>query len=688
MQIKKVLANILFSVFLISAVSFVSKSSFAFIPISTCAVRTNNDMVPCMVVNDPAYANYKSNCTLKNITNSINSELIACLSSVGDETANVIVFQPNIETEYSGRPSRDQWNNIVNNIDESTETVIAEPISIRLLEGQILVIAGYIAPWAKGYSPFVDGEGGGTFGFDTWNDYETIDLIDPTGATLTKHINYKAKITVKDIPQNRAAFEISGKGIVIFKDIKIDAKCGDPNKLDDDPDNDYMVCGPIIKLSGGAVVNFMKSHINVAEGYEYTFEATNSGDQTINPFMFVQDYFAERSSAAKTVVWSHSAVTYKFDKPRVLETRNFAYAKFESIGVIMHYPRRASRNIFWEDHQDFIETSGIRTIDCVRHEFSSCVISNLSDFRVDESMADKIFYIERTTGDIKSGGALTRNDDETYTLAFTDPKYLDKSNYYIMTNNGQHLRVSEFACPADSEIITSDDGSVTCSAPLGSSFEGGTFVCTDELADYNSATGRCVCKAETNTALNSSGECMPKPRYEWANGDESSGQAYPECRGDAFPVNDSTERSERCQCADGEFLTWSSGGISRCGRIMMMYGPVMSRYGSDSSGSSSDRTPVERSDSSADSDDSGDDVRLSDEETCLESGGSWQDRGLLGGTCDYPQTDESSVDADSEEVAGGCSLVTTGGPQTPIVFIVLLGLTMVVILKKRGEKLH
>jgi hypothetical protein len=652
-----------------------------------------------MVVNDPAYtfddwSDYKSFCTLQYAADSIYNEPIVCLGSFADGSwGNVILFQPKIETEYSGHRFFDEWNNIVNDIDESTETVITEPVNIRLREGQILFIAGYIAPWAKGYSPFLLPErSGSSFGFDIFGTYERIDLINPTDASLPRHNNYKAQITIKDIPQGRAAFEISGKGIVIFKDMKIDAKCGDPSHSDDNPDNDYQVCGSIIKLSGGAVVNFMKSHINVGEGYESIFETTNSGVQDFNPFIFTEDYLSERSSAAKTVIWSHSSVTYKFDKPRVLEARDFAYANFESVGV--NSGRAPYFSYFWEDHQDFIGTIGIRSaVDCVRYEFNSCVISNLSDFRFNESVPDRIFYIERETGDIKSGGTLTRNDDGTYKLAFTNPKYLNKNDYYIITNNGQHLRVSEFECPAGSEIITSDDGSQTCSAPIGSRFEGGTFVCTDELAVFDSASGRCVCRAETNTALNSSGQCVPKPRYEWANGDESSGQAYPECKGDAFPVNDSTDRSERCQCPDGGYITWSSGGISRCGRISMRYGSVMSIYGLDSSRSSSDGapagTPAPRTSTDDLSDDEGEEPTLTDEETCLESGGSWRDRGLLGGTCDYPEVDAGNgVDTDSDQASGGCSLVTTGASQTPVAFIIILGLMILAILKKREEKVH
>lgn len=430
----------------------------------------------------------------------------------------------------------------------------------------------------------------------------------------------QTKIEIKNIPFGRAAFEISGPGTVIFRDIHIEASC-DPDK----------VCGPVIMLKNDAKVIFQHVQLTAGESVQAVVDVKNSAGTFFHNFIS----FTDGVSNGSTTITAESSGIFDFDNFVRVFPGDFEKSIWSRLGYrdqrdgVEYGP-----NYFWESRQTFTYIREHGAVECVMTDSRKCRIDDASlrfDWKSDPMLAnhDHVILLKRGTNDkafIMEGGNFDRTEPP-FVLTLPGDFDFDANNYYALTNMGHHIR----------------------------------FVKSDNSSDEGSDAEEVVCSGAH--MQEDDGVCVASPGYECKDGDCSTGEAFPECRGDAVPMNDSPDRDIRCKCMFAwQRISWSPGGISKCEALKGRINPQDIFRSVDAE--TDDVTPS--SDDGSDYDTDVDAITDEGSDDICPEGSTWVDEGLMGGKCvlNADENENRSVENDAADSgSSGCSMVA--GSQTP-----------------------
>lgn len=443
-------------------------------------------------------------------------------------------------------------------------------------------------------------------------------MCDGTSELFTYDSSNQTKIEIKNIPYGQAAFEVSGPGTVVFRDIIIEASC-DPDK----------VCGPVIRLINNAKVIFQHSKIISGERVQAIVDVKNEGGTFFHNFIA----FTDGESDGTTYINTESVDVFAFDNLVHVFPGDFEKSAWERIGFRDQKDTgEYGPNYFWAGHQSFTYIMGHGAVECVMIDSTKCRIDNSSlrfDAKIDPMSRNHphVVLLKRGINDaafIREGSNFSRTEAPVI-LSLPNDFNFYSNNYYAITNMGQHIR----------------------------------FVKSDEGSDSGSDVEEVECPGEHMEA--DGGVCAASPGYECKDGDCSTGEALPECTGDAVPVNDSAVKEERCKCPFvWQSLSWSMGGISTCEALRGRINPENFFKRDDSP--PDDVTP---SDDATLPDDVTPPDDITDDDICPD-GWTWVDEGLMGGKCVLRTEDnvDSSSNVENEDGgSSGCSMIA--GSQTP-----------------------
>lgn len=626
-SIISVLIAVVVSTILLSIPRLVFATSYCWDPVfidSGCKAASNIGL-RCVVVNNSFYTyeeedpDFKSECTLENNINGVYGDCEV------EKNVKIIHFQ------------------------SIGETKIDEPITINLEGGETFIFSGNKVSWAKNENVFKKKDD---------------DRICGTGATRATTPNatisdlvgdYKAKIKVKGLPE-AAPLTFDGPGTVIFRDMLINAKC--IVLEDDDPANDDISCGHVIRVRNGAKVIFENSHIIVGLGYR-SFVDIKDGDKSLFSRVAFKESNVAHDYEPITKIYSKAVSVFSSDASRLIRPDVFNNVKFEHIGVRLMVPTSdgvvvpSPDNFFWNGYHSFMDAPMQPRIKCKMDTLHSCVIDFERDLvKYEDSIEggyneflnidipaedfDDVLYIEKD-GDRINFSSIGVEFEEIGedALRLKLPEGFDVNNFHLMTNFGQAIDVVLHKCP-DGRPLVNDDGSYTCPAPEGAVFDGDTwiFMCLDPSATYDEYNNECVCEDGLQLI---DGACKHKFESVIHNN-----------------------------------ITVDASSI---------FGPEID-----------DDTLIPGDDDLVEEDDitAGIDIVVDiAEQNCLASGGTWIDDGLMGSKCEYKDQEGDASTSKEDDNTGsysGCSLTVSSKASSSNFWLVFLAAPILMLWVRRNKE--
>jgi hypothetical protein len=417
-----------------------------------CRVKSNLCGFPCLVVNKPvekvcgpydgAPFTYKQECTFKKISEGIKSNRYYCGITEDEKFINYVIFQA---YNISGNPA-------------SISTVIDSPIEFfhSWASDQIVVLSGEPAVYggtttsSLGYpTPFYEEDKPKPSGMPWVQCKYNWDRME---FNLEEKPDYKALLTVADIPAGKAAFNLHW-GTLILRNIKVIATCT------------LGKCGSIFYLANGARLILDNSEIIAPQDYSPTaaesphysniIEIIAPPDSKLGDFI---DFREAVGSDSITDIWSATDSFIKTNKPLIIGAGDFEGSNFKIVG----FARREGDNFineFWNGNSEFIEVYNYPVIECeLVTGKKKCMIDN-SEGQLKYSTAagySHMIYISKAEGAFNVAGNF-EIDGTNYVTSL--PENFRPDQFSLMTNLGQKIKV---VCPRNETMIMREDGVLNC----------------------------------------------------------------------------------------------------------------------------------------------------------------------------------------------------------------------------------
>lgn len=644
MKFKSVLISSI-SIFTVVFISFATGTSFAHEGCEVWAIEEKNhqEINPCMVMIEQFDAyngkmekysdDFKMECTLdKNIQDIMDDNGYCKIWDHGKD-ASMIVFQPRGIRDGSPRKS---------------EITVDHTIHISLKDDQRLIISGAYLPWQNGLSPFHiwcgDNVGGAT-------------RYCPRARLAYEELaTDRTVLNIENIPAGEAAFDISGRGTVIFRNIDIRSKCID--LTDGDPTNDDKNCGHPVRVRDGAKVVFDSSDVLIGLGYRALVEVKD-GNEALKGRVAFKESNVDYDREPFTKINSRAVSLFSSDSSRLIRASNFDNVKFEHIGakIMITNPDGtiipSPDNYFWNGYHPFMDAPLQPRVKCKMDTLNSCVIdSDFNLLKYEDSFGggyneflntdipaeevEDVLFIKKDGDDIDfSNVGIEFDVIRADAVRLKLPEGFIVGSSHLMTNYGQPIDVVLHKCP-DGRPLINEDENYTCPAPDGAVFDGDTwtFSCLDTSATYDVYNNECVCP--DNKVL-VDGVC--KYNFDSIINNNITVDAATFLESDADTDSD----------VDDDTL------------------PLV------------DEDPIVEDDIISEVDA----VNI-EEQKCLDNGGVWISDGLLGSKCEYKESDtDISDEIETKGSYSGCSLTVASKASSWNFWLVFLSLPMLMAWLRR-----